>query len=232
MVYFIIGIAITIIGMFSATIAPAFGLLMFLGIGLVFLGLYDWIKNGYPHQNSKKEHSKESYRSYINLKDYPVSNNPYYIDSTTYKAIIAFIKKTNQLIKERHPQLSDLPTINNVQLANLIMNEGELPLNLNETNEKDLVPFVYAYILYYLSVRENKILLRILKDTKNADYTNKLIKNARKRFIATMLIDLRHSDEDWFNDNIKFPDYPHILEDVADEMSINNPLETPFYEPR
>lgn len=193
------------------------------------------ITKKYENRNIEREHSEEAYSTYLLLKDYPTSKNPHFETNTTYKLIIVSIQKIKGLLFALNKNSYPATYIDDIQLANLIINDFFQLDNSVEFECEDEIESLYStiwvYVAYYLMVNESKIISKLSNKIKKVISPQKLIKNTRNRFVVTALLNARNSD-DTFNKNIDLPDYPQILNEVATEMIINNPLETPFYEPR
>lgn len=158
----------------------------------------------------KHEHSEESYSSYINLKDYPKSQNPNYKTLETYKAVVLFIQRMYIITKKSNGNPYEVhPT----QLANLIMNEAKDKL----TNDELFIATMNSYISYYFMLDETNLHKNLLEDF-NKDLTDEIIFQLRQRFVEEYKESFLRDEE------AKIPNIENILTDIFNEKDITTPF--------
>lgn len=173
------------------------------------------ITKKYKKRYIEMEHSKESYRFYINLKDYPKSKNPNYRDFETYEAIILFIKRMYIISEKIHH--GNPFKVEVIQLANLIMNET--PEEYLK-DEELFLSTLNAYTAYYFSVDETAIYNKLLNDIEDSALVSDIMFRLRKKYIDEYKKNANEAP--LYIENI--PDVADLMTDVFDEMNLLPPL--------
>lgn len=168
------------------------------------------------HENrmNEIEHSPEAYLTYINLKDYPKSRNPFWKNDQLYESIILFIRHTYATCKNiTHEEPFIVDTI---QFANLV--RSELPKDTILSEEVFLCT-LEAYASYYLTINEEEIYYNIVKDFNNDDIlVSDIIFKMRQKYI-------KEFQKSSFNEEPPItPNLAEILAEVFTEKNITPQL--------
>ena len=126
----------------------------------------------------EKVHSPEAYLTYINLKDYPKSRNPYWENDEVYESIILFIRRMYATSKMAH---GDPFIVDTIQFANLVRSEVPKDTFLDE---EVFLATLNAYTTYYFTIDEASIYNNILSDFDNDEIlVSDIIFKMRQKYI-------------------------------------------------
>ena len=172
------------------------------------------ITKKYKNRYIEIEHSPETYLTYINLKDYPKSRNPYWEHDGIYESIILFVRR---MYRTSHIAHGDPFIVDTIQFANLVRSEVPKDTFLDE---EVFLATLNAYTTYYFTIDEDSIYNNILRDFDNDEIlVSDIIFKMRQKYI-------KEFKESSFNEEKLpiTPDLIQILTEVFAEKDITPSL--------